>query len=106
MVYTCMVWSGLARGGSDKRVKDLRDKGMGTMHYTCMVRSGLSLSKGFVWWTTMPHVGHVLFSAKCFTIQLLQNVCRHSMIVVALTKYLSWSRERGSASACVREWVL
>jgi hypothetical protein len=73
------------------------------MLYTCMVRSGLSLSKGFVWWTTMPHVGHVLFSAKCFTIQLLQNVCRHSMIVVALTKYLSWSSER--ARECVRACV-
>lgn len=33
----------------------------------------LSISKGLVSWTCIPHSGHSLLSSKCWTIQLLQT---------------------------------
>lgn len=40
---------------------------------SCMVRSKLMYCNGCDWWMTLPHLGHVLFSSKCFTKQLLQT---------------------------------
>lgn len=33
---------------------------------------------GWLWWITILHVGHVLFSSRYFTRQLLQTADRHS----------------------------
>jgi len=36
---------------------------------------------------TSSHSGQVLASSRCFTMQDLQNVCKHSVTVVGSTKY-------------------
>ena len=57
----------------------------GTSLYTisCIVLSKLIYCRGCDWCMTIWHVGHVCFSSRCLTKQLLQNVCRHSVTVVA-----------------------
>lgn len=47
----------------------------GTNLYTisCIVLSKLMYCSGCDWWITFSHVGHVLFSSKCLTRQLLQT---------------------------------
>ena len=37
--------------------------------------------------TSLSQIGQDLLVFKCLTMQLLQNECKHSMIVVASTKY-------------------
>lgn len=54
---------------------------------SCIVLSKLIYCRGCDWWMTIWHVGHVCFSSKCLTRQLLQKVWRHSVTVVASIRY-------------------
>uniref|UniRef100_A0A0E9SYA9 Uncharacterized protein n=2 Tax=Anguilla anguilla TaxID=7936 RepID=A0A0E9SYA9_ANGAN len=54
---------------------------------SCITLSSFKFNRGCVSWILMLHIGQYLLVWRYFTIQLLQNVCKHSVMVVASMKY-------------------
>ena len=54
---------------------------------SCIVLSNAMESRGWLWWIMTSHSGQWMLSSRCLTMQLLQKVWRHSVTVVASTKY-------------------
>lgn len=54
---------------------------------SCIVRSKLMYCSGCDWWMTLSQVGHVLFSSRCLTRQLLQTAMKSTD---AIGKWWGW----------------